>query len=270
MLATLNIVDKAWQADAGRFASTIDLEEALSYFDALTGLLFLLWVATAVFFLMWMFRASKNLQSLQSYSQRFSAGWAVGWWFIPIMSFFRPYQVMAECCPRSGVRGRGYAHQGAFVHAGASSVRLYLGICPRRTPRLRPQKAPARRRKSGLGCTYTYRVQLIRCSAANNSVGDSVDNRRSDLGFRPIQVGAGSFSVQVSTKLPTDGMSWLRSAYTDHKPVLPILRNVSCVSARAALLRQLQRREPTQRKLLRWVWRPAATLMTPMGKTLKR
>ena len=174
-------------------------------------------------------------------------------------------RLAGECCPRSGVRGRGYAHQGAFIHAGASGVRLHLGICLRRTPRLRPQKAPARRRKSGLGCTYTCRVQLIRCSAANNSVGDSVDNRRSDLGFRPIQVGAGSFSVQVSTKLPTDGMSWLRSAYTDHKPVLPILRNVSCVSARAALLRQLQRREPTRRKLLRWVWRPAATLMTPVG-----
>ena len=98
-------------------------------------------------------------------------------------------RLVRECCLRSRVRGRGNARQGSFIHAGASGVRLYLGICPRRTPRIRPQKAPARRRKSGLGCTYTCRVQLIRCSAANNSVGDSVDNRRSDLGFRPIQAG---------------------------------------------------------------------------------
>ena len=267
LLSMLDVLGMARQVVAGQYVSDADWNEAISNVDGLLALSFALLIATATAFLLWVHRASKNLVSLGAHGQRFSPAWAVGWWFVPIMSFFRPYQVMAECCPRSGVRGRGYAHQGAFVHAGASSVRLYLGICPRRTPRLRPQKAPARRRKSGLGCTYTCRVQLIRCSAANNSVGDSVDNRRSDLGFRPIQVGAGSFSVQVSTKLPTDGMSWLRSAYTDHKPVLPILRNVSCVSARAALLRQLQRREPTRRKLLRWVWRPAATLMTPMGRS---
>ena len=29
-------------------------------------------------------------------SQRFSPGWAVGWWFIPFMNCFRPYQVMNE------------------------------------------------------------------------------------------------------------------------------------------------------------------------------
>ena len=47
-------------------------------------------------FLMWLHRASSNLASLGYVNQRFSPGWAVGWWFIPIMNLFRPFLVMKE------------------------------------------------------------------------------------------------------------------------------------------------------------------------------
>ena len=63
--------------------------------DTLT-LLGLVNIPTVVAFLMWMHRASRNLRALGAYGQRFSPGWAVGWWFIPIMFFFRPYQAMVE------------------------------------------------------------------------------------------------------------------------------------------------------------------------------
>jgi len=53
-------------------------------------------IATAVAFLMWTFRASQNLPRLGALGQRFSPRWAVGWWFVPIMFLFRPYQVVAE------------------------------------------------------------------------------------------------------------------------------------------------------------------------------
>lgn len=53
-------------------------------------------IATAVSFLMWNYRVSLNLRALGASGQRFTPSWAVAWWFVPIMFFFRPYQVMAE------------------------------------------------------------------------------------------------------------------------------------------------------------------------------
>ncbi len=53
-------------------------------------------VAAAIAFLVWIRRASDNLARLGVREQRFSPGWAVGWWFIPFAWLFRPYQVMKE------------------------------------------------------------------------------------------------------------------------------------------------------------------------------
>ena len=54
------------------------------------------YIAFAAAFLMWIFRASKNLSALGASNQKFSPGWAVGWWFIPIASLWVPYKVTKE------------------------------------------------------------------------------------------------------------------------------------------------------------------------------
>ncbi len=54
------------------------------------------WVTTALFFSLWTYRVSKNLLPLDYHDQRFSPGWSVGWWFIPALNLFRPYQVVRE------------------------------------------------------------------------------------------------------------------------------------------------------------------------------
>ena len=67
--------------------------------DAVMGVAFIalaLYVATVIAFAMWIHRASSNLEPLNAQGQRFSPGWAVGWWFIPIMWLWRPYQVVKE------------------------------------------------------------------------------------------------------------------------------------------------------------------------------
>jgi hypothetical protein len=56
----------------------------------------LVYLVTVITFLRWIYQASSNLNALGYVSQRFSPGWAVGWWFIPFMNCFRPYQVMNE------------------------------------------------------------------------------------------------------------------------------------------------------------------------------
>jgi len=49
-----------------------------------------------VVFLMWLYRARRNLPSLGVIDARWSPGWAIGWWFVPIMALFRPYQLVRE------------------------------------------------------------------------------------------------------------------------------------------------------------------------------
>jgi hypothetical protein len=68
--------------------------------DSRQGMIAFVWliiyIASAVTFLMWMYRAHKNLSALGATSLRFTPGWAVGWFFVPIMYLFRPYQVTSE------------------------------------------------------------------------------------------------------------------------------------------------------------------------------
>jgi len=55
-----------------------------------------LYIAYLVVFLMWIYRANKNLRSLRAAGLSFTPGWAVGWFFVPVMNLFRPYQVVSE------------------------------------------------------------------------------------------------------------------------------------------------------------------------------
>jgi Domain of unknown function (DUF4328) len=43
-----------------------------------------------------LYRARANLPALGISDARWSPGWAIGWWFVPIMSLFRPYQLVRE------------------------------------------------------------------------------------------------------------------------------------------------------------------------------
>jgi hypothetical protein len=49
-----------------------------------------------LFFLMWVYAAHKNLPALGTPHPQFTPGWAVGWFFIPIMNFFKPCQAIME------------------------------------------------------------------------------------------------------------------------------------------------------------------------------
>jgi hypothetical protein len=53
-------------------------------------------IVCAIVFLMWLYRARRNLPALGVADVRWSPGWSIAWWFIPIMSLFRPYQVVKE------------------------------------------------------------------------------------------------------------------------------------------------------------------------------
>jgi hypothetical protein len=68
-----------------------------------------LMLVTAIVFLMWVHRANANLRALSGVPMRFTPGWSVGWFFVPIMSLFRPYQVVREIWHVShGTTGAGH------------------------------------------------------------------------------------------------------------------------------------------------------------------
>lgn len=52
-------------------------------------------VATAIVFLRWLFLASRNAHEVTA-GMEFKPGWTVGWYFIPILGWWKPYQAMAE------------------------------------------------------------------------------------------------------------------------------------------------------------------------------
>ncbi|HEX4754924.1 MAG TPA: DUF4328 domain-containing protein [Candidatus Dormibacteraeota bacterium] len=58
------------------------------------GLLVL--IVAAVFFLLWLHRIVANNHALGAKQLRFTPGWAVGWWFVPVANWARPVQAVNE------------------------------------------------------------------------------------------------------------------------------------------------------------------------------
>jgi len=57
---------------------------------------FCIGVTTIVVFAMWIYRANFNSRQLGAQGMKFSPGWSVGYYFIPILWFWKPYQAMKE------------------------------------------------------------------------------------------------------------------------------------------------------------------------------
>lgn len=53
-------------------------------------------VLCGIFFIMWFRRAYFNLHQLKVPGLKYSEGWAAGSWFVPIISWFYPYQIMRD------------------------------------------------------------------------------------------------------------------------------------------------------------------------------
>lgn len=52
--------------------------------------------AAAVFQYLWIYRVRRNLVALGVPGLRFTPGWSIAWFFVPVMNLFRPWQIMKE------------------------------------------------------------------------------------------------------------------------------------------------------------------------------
>ncbi len=61
-------------------------------------------IVSVIAWLPWLWRAYRNLQLVGSRQTDVSPAWALGYWFIPIINLFKPYQIMKELWSRSAQR----------------------------------------------------------------------------------------------------------------------------------------------------------------------
>ena len=63
---------------------------------------FFIYLATVVFFLMWLYRSYNNLRAFNPWNRPdYSAGWAVGSFFIPFVNLLVPYRAVKEVWQKS-------------------------------------------------------------------------------------------------------------------------------------------------------------------------
>lgn len=63
-------------------------------------------VATGISFLMWQYRSVANLPALGIDDCRYTPGWSVGWWFVPVMNLFAPPQIIGDLWRASDSRAQ--------------------------------------------------------------------------------------------------------------------------------------------------------------------
>ena len=98
---------------AGQFDSDAEMTAAAQANDLRQGIIgiayIVLLLATSVVVLVWIYGANRNAHSLGAAGMRFTPGWAVGWYFIPIFNLWKPYQAMKEIWKASADPGNWHA-----------------------------------------------------------------------------------------------------------------------------------------------------------------
>jgi hypothetical protein len=63
--------------------------------------------AAIVLFLVWIYRAARNVRALGREGMTITPGWCVGWFFVPVAMLFMPYRAMGEIAATSDAQERG-------------------------------------------------------------------------------------------------------------------------------------------------------------------
>ncbi len=77
-------------------ATFSQLRSADDAVNTLSGLTTLVFLATAIVFVIWQWRSAKNNELLGRLRPRFSAGWSIGGWFIPFANLVIPVRIFHD------------------------------------------------------------------------------------------------------------------------------------------------------------------------------
>ena len=84
----------------GKYYNTSNVESKAELIDSFASIVYYIFLftflLTAVSYLKWIYNSNKNLNSMIDKTLKFSPGWSIGYYFIPIATFYKPYQAMKE------------------------------------------------------------------------------------------------------------------------------------------------------------------------------
>lgn len=89
---------------------------------------FVAFIITLVVFLKWVYQANKNCHGFGAFKMKFSPGWSVGYFFIPILSFYKPYQAMQEIWKASTNSANWQQEKGNFIVGWWWALWLISGV----------------------------------------------------------------------------------------------------------------------------------------------
>jgi len=120
VFSVLSILDSIMSYNLYASAQYVDIsEEEILNNDMRTGVIaiigMLFYIATIVIFLIWVNKANKNSRALGAKNMRFTPGWCVGWWFIPIALWWKPYQAVREIWKTSQDAGNWESQENSIV-----------------------------------------------------------------------------------------------------------------------------------------------------------
>lgn len=77
--------------------AAISAAEASDARQGVVGILqVLVYIVSGFLILRWIHRANWNARALGAHGMRFTPGWSIGWYFIPVFNLWKPYQAMKE------------------------------------------------------------------------------------------------------------------------------------------------------------------------------
>lgn len=78
----------------------IDTYEVFLLSDVVIGIVgliqFTMFFVVGPVFLRWIYKMNETLRTTCSDQMEFTPGWSIGWYFVPIANFFKPFQAMRE------------------------------------------------------------------------------------------------------------------------------------------------------------------------------
>ncbi|MFM8398261.1 MAG: DUF4328 domain-containing protein [Pirellula sp.] len=116
-LAVISVLSSLMQAELLSRESFSEAEgQTNDVREGVIGLLqFALYIFTAVIFGRWIVRANRNVRALGAEGLRITPGWALGYFFVPILSLWMPFQAMKDLW-------RASQNPGDWANVAASSI----------------------------------------------------------------------------------------------------------------------------------------------------
>ena len=113
-------------------------------------------VVATIVLLLWVSRTNRACRELGATHMQFTPGWAWGYWLIPILNFFKPYQIVRELWTTTDPEGRSSRLVGIWWAAW-----LFTGFAARASGNLPPEPTLQDFREANQFVLFSHGVDIV-------------------------------------------------------------------------------------------------------------